>query len=235
MKSNWRFIAIVSFYAALVTLVTILLWPYIDRFNDPEFRGEVSARVASFGVGGWFLLFGVQILQIVFAFIPGGPVELIAGILYGVPGGFLLCVTGSVAGSAIVFTLARRLGSRFAVSLFDPEKSGRYAFLRDSRKTTLIVFLLFLIPGMPKDMLSYLAGLSPIKIGRFLFVSNFARAPAILSSVIIGSALWEGAWKISVFVFALTALLGALGIFYQEKIIETCRRFSRAKDLGRKR
>ncbi|MDR1070060.1 MAG: VTT domain-containing protein [Gracilibacteraceae bacterium] len=229
MKFNKRFIAIAFFYIALVVLVTILLWPYVDRFNDPAFREEISAKVASFGLGGWFLMFGVQIFQIIFAFIPGGPVELITGMLYGVPGGFLLCLAGSVAGSAIVFTLTRRLGARFAVKLFDPEKSSRYAFLRDSRKITLIVFLLFLIPGMPKDMLSYLAGLSSIKTGEFLVISNFARAPAILSSVIIGSTLWKGTWQISILVFLLTALVGVAGIFNQEKIINACRRFGRTR------
>jgi uncharacterized membrane protein YdjX (TVP38/TMEM64 family) len=229
-RVNRRFIAIAAFYTALVILITILLWPYFNRFYDPDFRREISDRTAALGPGGWFLLFGVQLFQIVIAFIPGEPVELIAGVLYGIPGGFCLCLAGCVAGSAIVFTLTRRLGARFAVGLFSAEQSSRYAFLRDDRKIELIIFLLFLIPGTPKDMLSYLAGLSRLPIGRFLLLANFARVPSIVSSVIIGATLWEGAWKISALVFAATALIGVTGIFYQEKLIELCRRFSRAKD-----
>jgi uncharacterized membrane protein YdjX (TVP38/TMEM64 family) len=227
LKKNRRFAAIIAFYMAAAALVTFLLWPYISRFEVPAFRREVSERVASLGPAGYLLLFGVQIFQIVVAFIPGEPVELLSGILYGIPGGFILCVAGCVAGSALVFTLARRLGARFAVSLFNPEKSGRYAFLRDSRKIKLIVFLLFLIPGTPKDMLTYLAGLSHIRLGQFLLLANFARIPSIISSVVIGATLWEGDWKISALVFALTALIGVLGIFYKDKMIEICRRFGR--------
>jgi uncharacterized membrane protein YdjX (TVP38/TMEM64 family) len=222
-------VAIAAFYTALVVLITVLLWPYVDRFNDPDFRREVSERVAALGPGGWLLLFAVQLFQILIAFIPGEPVELIAGVLYGVPGGFFLCLAGCVAGSAIVFTLARRVGARFTVSLFSAEKSDRYAFLRDSRNTRLIIFLLFLIPGTPKDMLSYLAGLSRLKMGEFLMLANFARIPSIISSAIIGATLWEGAWKISLLVFAATALIGIAGIFYQKRIVEFCRRFGRAK------
>jgi uncharacterized membrane protein YdjX (TVP38/TMEM64 family) len=139
-------------------------------------------------------------------------------------------MAGCVAGSAIVFTLARRLGARFAISLFDPEKSAHFAFLRDSRKVSLIVFVLFLIPGAPKDMLSYLAGLSRIGMAQFLVLSNLARAPSVISSVIIGATLWKGDWKISVVMFGVTAAIGVLGIFYKDKVVAFCRNLSHRKE-----
>ena len=106
-------------------------------------------------------------------------------------------------------------------------KLDEFAFLKNAKKLETIVFILFLIPGTPKDMLTYLVGTSPMRITQFLAISTFARIPSVISSTFIGSTIRQGEWEAAALIFVLTAVLGIVGIRHQERMVGFCKRISR--------
>mgnify|MGYP002589264205 CR=1 FL=1 len=123
---------------------------------------------------GLLVVLGIQILQVVIAFIPGEPVEIFSGALYGTVGGLLICLSGCMIASTIIFALSKRYGKPLFYSLFSKEKVQGWKWLQDSRKCSMVTFILFLIPGTPKDMLTYIVGL---EIYRHIHVCPYSLCP----------------------------------------------------------
>ncbi|SNT04418.1 Uncharacterized membrane protein YdjX, TVP38/TMEM64 family, SNARE-associated domain [Anaerovirgula multivorans] len=226
-KPTKRLIVVIAVFFSLMIALSLISLPYINLLSEPQTQQTFKAWVTSFGVGGWLLVLCIQIIQIVIAFIPGEPVEILAGVLYGGFGGIFLCLFGCVIASSAIFMLSKRFGAPLVAKLFGKSKLDEFAFLKDAKKLETIVFILFLIPGTPKDMLTYVVGTSPMKITQFLAISTFARIPSIISSTFIGSTIRQGEWEIAVLIFALTAVLGVVGIKYQERMIGFCKRIGR--------
>ena len=210
-------------FVLLVAGLTVFLFPYVQKLRDPEVQLLVETWVRKVGVLGWLAMFGVQMLQVVIAFIPGEPVELIAGALYGAAGGLALCTLGCVTASALIFLLSKRLGKSVLDSLFGAEKVKDWKWLYDSQRMELVTFILFLIPGTPKDMLTYVVGVTNMRVGKFLLISSLARIPSVLSSTMIGSSLRQGNWVLTLVVFIITAVVGVVGITCKDGMVAFCR------------
>ena len=165
--------------------------PLIRWMLQPEFGLWLQEQVAGMGVWAVLALLGIQILQIVIAIIPGEPIELAAGAMYGAFGGLALCLLGCLAGSAAVFLVVRKKGR----AAFERTSLGRqlreYRFLQDEARLEGIVFLLYFIPGTPKDILIYVCGLSPLPLGRFLLLSMLASIPSVITSTWAGASFAE--------------------------------------------
>ncbi len=226
-KPTKRLIVVIAVFFSLMIALSLISLPYIKLLSEPETQQTFKAWVTSFGVGGWLLVLCIQIIQIVIAFIPGEPVEILAGVLYGGFGGLFLCLFGCVIASTCVFILSKRFGAPLVAKLFKKSKLDEFAFLKDAKKLETIVFILFLIPGTPKDMLTYVVGTSPMKTTQFLYISTFARIPSVMSSTFIGSTIRQGEWEIAALIFAFTAVLGIVGIKHQEKMMSFCKRIGR--------
>ncbi len=204
----------------LALALAVAAVPLIQAMMDPKIQQWLQDWVASLGVWGVLGLFLVQVLQVVVAFIPGEPVELVTGTMYGAAGGLVICLAGILAGSAAIFSIVRRLGRRRL------QQNGRikthlanYKFLQNERKLESLIFLLYLIPGTPKDMLVYVCALTNITLGRFLLLSTLARIPSIVTSTWAGAAFVSGNWGLTLGIFAVTGLLGLCGIAFQDRFL----------------
>ncbi len=210
--------------ALVIGALTLLCMPFFEKIGEPEFQQRFQEWVYSLGWKGCLVLLGIQVFQIVVAFIPGEPVELLAGILYGAWGGLAICLIGILLASTAVFFAVRKLGYPVVVRIFGKEKLDEFKFFNSAEKAEVVTFILFLIPGTPKDMLTYLAGISRIKPSSFLFLSTFARVPSVITSTVMGSTMSSGNWGMTVLVFLLTAAIGLVGILYKDKILHHLRR-----------
>jgi uncharacterized membrane protein YdjX (TVP38/TMEM64 family) len=199
---------------------TILFWPLIRELNDPAYREAFSAWVTGLGPGGIFILLGLQILQIVVAVIPGGPVEIIAGAAYGAWAGLGICAAGCVIASSLVFITVKKFGLPLLRRFFGDKKIKRWKFLEDAKKTAMVVFILFLVPGIPKDILTWFAPLSRLSLARFVIISVVARTPAILASAMMGDSMIQGNWVMVLVIFLVIGLAGLGGIQFRDKIVK---------------
>lgn len=193
--------------AALVTALVVmglLVWlvgvPLVRFASQPErFRDWVDSH----GFGGRLAYMGMVILQVVVALIPGEPFEIAAGYAFGAVEGTLLCLVASALGSVCVFLLVRRFGQRLAEIFFSPEKLRSVRFLQASPKRDLLFLIVFMLPGTPKDLLCYFAGLTNIRFPVWLLICSLGRLPSIVTSTIGGNALGTKNYWGAILVFVL--------------------------------
>ncbi len=223
-KARRHVIACCILFVGLVIGVTIILLPYFRQLSEPEYQAEIQTWINEIGGAGILLILAVQIVQVIVAFIPGEPVEVMAGALYGTVPGLLICLAGCVFASAFVFSLSKRFGKKLLYYLFSEEKVLSWKWLQDGHKSEIVTFILFLIPGTPKDMLTYIVGVTEMSAGKFIGISTFAHIPSVLSSTMIGSTIRQGDWKLSLIVFVITGLIGIAGIGFKDKVIDICHR-----------
>ena len=189
--------------------------PMVRFVQEPElFRAWVDDH----GVWGALTFLGMMFLQVVVAIIPGEPLEIGAGYAFGFWEGTALCLLGIFLGSAVVFLLVRRFGTHLVEVFFDKEKIRSLKFLQESKKRDLLIFLVMFIPGTPKDLLSYFAGLTDIKLGRWLLITTVARIPSVITSTVGGNAVGEQNYLFAILVFAGTLAVSGLGLLIYQRI-----------------
>ena len=213
-----RVLAGVSFLIFLLVFLAaawVIGRPMVRFVQAPDlFRSWVDDH----GIWGNLTFLGMMFLQVVIAIIPGEPLEIGAGYAYGFWEGTALCLLGIFLGSAVVFLLVRRFGTHLVEVFFDKEKIHSLKFLQESRKRDLLIFLVMFIPGTPKDLLSYFAGLTDIKMGRWLLITTVARIPSVITSTVGGNAVGEQNYLFAILVFAGTLAVSALGLLIYQRI-----------------
>ena len=118
----------------VIVAFTVLGILWMLSLKTPERLAAFEQKVEALGPGGWLLLLGIQYIQIVAAFIPGGPIQIVAGALYGPLGGLSVCLLGTVLATVTVFALVGRYGRRIIALFVDEKDILKYDFLKDSRK-----------------------------------------------------------------------------------------------------
>lgn len=221
-KKAVRIASVVIFFAVMIIL-TAVCWPVVRLIQSDEGRMVLKDFVSDNIFLGVLMFLALQILQIVVALIPGAVVQVLGGVLFGGFWGTLLCVLGTFLGEAIVFYVVRRFGKPFVEAVIDSKNIKRLSFLQDTKKCELAVFILFLIPVMPKDALTYIAPLTRIKPSAFFLLSMLARSPWLVVSNVFGSSLESGNLLIMVIMVAIVAVGGVVGILYKDKIINAFR------------
>lgn len=197
--------------------ITAAAVPVMQYMMQPSFQQSLQQWVQQAGIWGVGLLLGIQMLQILVAFIPGEPVEVVAGAMYGTLGGLTICLVGILLASAGIFVTVRRLGrERLSHTKLYP-KLMEYQFLKNEDKLSAMVFLLYLIPGTPKDILVYVCALTKLPLRRFLVISTLARIPSVVTSTMAGASFASGNHLVTLLIFAVTGLAGLLGIVYHNK------------------
>lgn len=191
-------IVILILVLIILTGVTIYLFPVIKNLATPEGQADFKQKITTAGPLGIFILFGLEVAQIFLFIIPGEPIEILSGMCFGgLWGTVFLLVSVFIITTAIVF-LVSKLGKNFVYELAGEEKIKKIEnnkFFQDEKKITLIMFILFFIPGTPKDLLVYIGALLPIKPWKFILISTFARFPSIISSTLAGDNIINGDWK----------------------------------------
>lgn len=214
-----RFILFV-FLLLVFTAITIYYFPFFLSLRDPSVRMNWINQIKSSGIRGLFIALGIQTAQVVLAVIPGEPVEIAMGYLYGTWGGLAVCLAGIFIGTLIILLIVKLLGAAFVKSIMKPDAMNKISFLHNTKSLENVVFILFLIPGTPKDMLTYFIPLTPMKSWQFLLIATFARIPSVVTSTLIGSSLGKSNWAFSIGVFAFTAVMGLVGIWIHNRFIE---------------
>ena len=212
-------IKIISFILVLVFLgiITLIIGkPMIKFVSEPEkFRLWVEDK----GFLGKIAFVLMVFFQVVFALIPGEPLEIGGGYAFGAVQGTLLTVIGTVLGSITVFLLVKKWGIKLCEVFFERDKLLSLKILKNKRRRNILAFLIFFLPGTPKDLITYFLGLTDIKFSTVLFLSGIARLPSIISSTLGGDALGVKQYTMAILVFAITLVISGTGFLIYEKII----------------
>ena len=211
-----------------ILLSLFLFWfvgrPMIRFARQPElFRQWVDAR----GIWGKAAYVGMVFLQVLVAIIPGEPLELCGGYAFGAFWGTVLCLLGAVLGSVAVFAFVRKFGQPLVEVFFPREKLESLRFLRSSPKRDALMWLIFTVPGTPKDLLCYFAGLTDLSWGKWLLIAIVGRIPSILTSTIGGDALGVQNYQFAIITFAVTLVISGIGLLIYRAV---CRRHEQKAD-----
>lgn len=201
--------------AAIVVFILFCLvvgWfvgrPMLHFVEAPErFRAWVDAG----GFLGRLAFVGMMLLQVIVPIIPGEPLEIGAGYAFGALEGTLLCLAATTLGGFLIFQFVRRWGVKVVEIFFTREKIDSLRILKDTKRLTLLAFILFFLPGTPKDLLTYFVGLTKMPLGTWLLITSVARLPSIITSTVGGDALGVGELTFAFIVFGATLLLSAVG------------------------
>ena len=192
--------------------MVVVFWfagrPMIELVEDPD---QYRAWIDGKGIWAQISFIAMVFFQVIFAIIPGEPLEICAGIAFGGMEGTLLCLLGIFLGSAVIFLLVRKLGVRLVEVFFSVDKIRSLHFLQNEKRLDRVLFFIMMIPGTPKDLLSYFVPLTKISLGHWLALTTFARIPSVVTSTVGGDALGEKNYLFAAIVFAVTCLISLAG------------------------
>lgn len=186
---------------------------------------QVEAFMNAHPYVGPIIYMGMVMLQVIIALIPGEPVEIAGGYVFGAVEGTLLYLIGATLGSIFVFIVVRKFGGDLLELFFAKENIKKLRFLQNSKRRNVLLSIIFMIPGTPKDLLCYFAGLTDIKFKVWIWVCSLGRLPSIVSSMLGGDALETKSYVNAIVVFAITLFVSLIGVLaykgicnWQEKI-----------------
>lgn len=214
----FKFGGLIAFFALMV-IVVILIWPYIHEAFEPGGLSRVIDDVRNAGPLGFLILLAMQFMQIVVAFIPGEVVQMAAGMMYGPWLGAAVVLLGCIISSAFVFAVVHRLGAPFVRDMVPTKYLDKFNAFEESGKLSIVVFILFLIPAMPKDTFTYLVPLTNMRMRDFLVLSNVGRIPGIVISTYAANGLVDGNITQSIIIFAVVAVIAIVAIVFRDKIM----------------
>jgi uncharacterized membrane protein YdjX (TVP38/TMEM64 family) len=214
----------------LLVLAFVFRGPLVRLFGSPQTLRE---WIRATGVVAPLVFVAVQAFQVVFFFVPGEIPQVAGGYLFGLWKGTLLSLAGITLGATFNFMISRLLGVPFVNALFNPQNVQRTRRIANSTKARLSFFLFFLIPGIPKDILCYVAGLSVMKLHIFLVFSTLGRVPGILGSALIGDAAADRRWILAGTVFFIAVLLFVLGFLFRGRIQRLLEGWGRRRQRSR--
>lgn len=214
-----RIIGLLSLSAVIAVFGIVSYFVVYKFFASGATADSFEAFIESYGWWGRFVGLGIQILQVFVAIIPGEFVEVGLGLSFGFIEGTVICLFGVSLASAVIFTLVKIWGVKLVELFVEKEKIESLRFINTEKKLNTLVFVLFLIPGTPKDLLTYFVPLTKMKLSEFLFISMFARIPSVVSSTIGGDFFGNGRYLEGALLFIATGAVSLIGILIYRKIL----------------
>ncbi|MDF2653548.1 MAG: DedA family protein [Bacillota bacterium] len=216
------FVSILKLVILLSIIIAVPVYVYftypelIDRFKNLE---EINKVLKQYKTASIFIYIGLQVFQIIISVLPGQALQFAAGYAYKFLLGLLFSVIGVALGTVITFYLARLLGKDALHLIFGEEKFSRFVHTLNKKRSFVILFVIFLIPGIPKDIFTYAAGVSEIRIIPFLMLSLGGRLPAMMGSVMMGSMFYNGSYIGLIALAVAAVILFTAGILQRDRLM----------------
>ena len=222
-KNKIKVFKIILAIIVVILLIGIItyLFPVMKNLSTIDGQIAFKEKVDRSKILGILSLFGLQLAQIFLVIIPGEPIEIFAGMCYGEFWGTVFIMVSVFIISTAIFFLVRKFGRKFVYGFCDEKKVSKIEnskLFQNPQKIEFILFILFLIPGTPKDLLVYIGGLLPIDPVKFIMISTFARFPSVITSTLAGANLAVGDWKMSIIVYLSIVILVGIAVFIINKL-----------------
>lgn len=205
----------------IVFIVIILkLLPLFTSLATYEGRASFSVKIKSLGVSGAFLILLLEICKIVVVFLPGEPIELLSGMCFGPFLGTLIIYIGVIFTTVLIYKAVKKYGMDLVEDIVPEDKFKKIQEMLKNKSAAVetTLFVLYFLPLVPKDFLTYIGSLLPIRLSKFLFITLFARFPAVISSTVVGGSLLEGDIKTIVLAYVITYCISfSIAYIYNKK------------------
>jgi uncharacterized membrane protein YdjX (TVP38/TMEM64 family) len=223
-------VSLLAVFLGLMIFASVKFAPSVNMLiRRPE---EFKAFIDSYGPVSAVVYIFVQVVQVVVFVIPGEIVQVAGGYIFGTWLGALYSIAGILLGTMIAFFAARLLGYSLVKAIVSPKRLRDFDFLINNPKSEIAIFVLFLVPGIPKDSLVYFSGLTPIKPLRFFLISMIARFPGLWGSAYIGANLQEKDYLPVWILSGVALVLFVAGAINRDRIIGWLHRLRRLGKEG---
>ncbi|MCY6957006.1 TVP38/TMEM64 family protein [Clostridium brassicae] len=214
-------------YKGYIILILILIffaisgyeyyYKYFSISKDPE---KLKNYIMSYGQYGVFVFFALQVIQVVAFFIPGEIVQIAGGYVFGTVLGSIISFAGITTGSILVYLIANKFGKPFVRKIVSENKFNFIEKILEAGSKKIIIFLLYLLPGLPKDIFGYICGVSDISLKDFAIYSSIGRIPGIFISAYFGAKIFTGNMPLLIFIAVTMSALFILGLLKGDAIIK---------------
>ena len=221
MKKSKASIILSIISAVFLALTAVGVWFMREYLMDPAL---VREKIGEHYILGAIAMVLISAVQVIVALIPGEFVEIAAGYCFGSWIGSLLCLGGIVLGSCITILLVRYFGARFVYAFYPKEKIDALPIISDPQKRNIFTFILFVIPGTPKDLLTYAIGLTDMSIPLYIALTTAARFPSVILSTLSGDAVGTKDYTMAVVFVIVTAVVSGIGLLIYNVILKRKKR-----------
>lgn len=190
---------------------------YFYIFNDPA---KIRNAIMSYGRYSIFAFLILQIIQVVAFFIPGEIIQIAGGYIFGTFYGSILSLVGITLGSAVIYGISGLFGKPLVKKIISERHMDFFERILQLGSANYVVFLLYLIPGIPKDLFGFICGISEITFRNFILYSTLGRIPAIVVSAYFGSKIDTGKIGMLSFIAIVMLILFLLGMLKGDKVIK---------------
>ncbi|MCB2362022.1 TVP38/TMEM64 family protein [Clostridium estertheticum] len=215
-KLNMKLVVVILAIISIIVVFRYLPWIIEITVSPEKFR----RYIVSMGNWGIISYLSFQVLQTVVAPIPGEVIQVAGGYIYGSILGTFYSTLGMMLGGIIIFYFTRFIAFSFVEKIVKRTSTKWLTKIISSKKFPIVMFVMFIVPGMPKDILIYMAALTPIKSLKFFMILLVGRLPGTAAVVCIGSNIHHGNYMFSIVLVVASVLLVILGILYKDKIIK---------------
>jgi len=231
LRTKWKWVLPLCILAGVAFFIIYQyhsqLWNQVIKlyhiYQDPH---QLKKVIKSFGPYAPLAYILLQIIQVVVAPIPGGAIEFLGGYLFGASAGMVYSMIGLILGSWLAFSLAR-IFEKIAVEKFVSEETRKKFDYLVEHEGVILSFILFLLPGFPKDALCYILGLTPMHLGIFLIISTLGRIPGTLMATLQGAKAFEHQYKLFLLLLGISASVILAFYIYHEEIHNLVKKLKR--------
>jgi uncharacterized membrane protein YdjX (TVP38/TMEM64 family) len=224
MKKIRRNISKNKQYIVLVAAVILFLYigyeyyfKYSYMVNNPNILKEVILSYGNFSI---LVFVFMQILQVVVFFIPGEFIQIAGGFIFGALPGAIISLMGITLGSIVVYLISNSYGKPYVERVILDKKVKFFKKILTVGSKKNVVFIFYLIPGIPKDALSYICGVSNISFLDFIIYSTLGRIPGIIISSYFGQKIYTHDFTSLITIGVTMSIIFALGLFKGNTIIK---------------
>lgn len=211
----------------LLLIVALILWgePLWALFSNPD---RVEAMVKDAGPWGPLIFMLMQIAQVFIAPIPGQVTGFIGGYLFGTAFGTLYSMIGAAIGLTLIFVLVRKLGRPFVEYFVDKKMLDKFDYIARNQGV-FVLFLIFLLPAFPDDIICFIAGLTKIPIRTLIVISLLGRFPGYLVLSFAGSGTADGNMQLVIGLVAVLLVASALAFWQRARLEQLVKRLAKRK------
>lgn len=197
----------------------IKLLPTFMNLVTEEGRIEFETKIKNLGFNRVIFIIALEVSKIILVFLPGEPIELLAGMCYGPWIGLLVIYIGITISNIIIIFSVKKYGIKMVRDVVQEEKLLKIKKMIDENpdRSEISLFVLYFLPILPKDLITYVASLLPISKKKFLVISILGRFPAVFSSVLVGSKLLDGKIISIILIYLITYIIsGMIAMIYKK-------------------
>lgn len=188
----------------------------IDNFSSVDKFENWISEYTGIGI---LIYIACQIVQIVLSVLPGQVIQIAGGYIFGFPVTLLISVAGAAIGTTITFYLTKLLGKNAIIMIFGEERFHKYANMMNTQRARIVIFLVYLIPGLPKDIMAYAAGITNIRLPEFILLSVVGRTPAMMVSIVFGVMLRTNNYLSAVLIAAAMIVIVLICLIKRKSIM----------------